>query len=812
MFGEMRDSPMTGEFKHCEMCDITNDDGIIHVTNCPGTQISKIRSETNSASNYITIKTNSTIFGKKLNFIITPTWTRYLTNQLLLLPTVHINTHTLAYNYTLFRALIKTFDFIQNTTPTQLNYVFNGNIGTDPGHLHLHITDQPISYIDEDNSPLGTYNHQDKFIKYICISHKKDRYSDLIRDLSIIYDQQVSEMAEPKQPEYLMGVIFQIKGDVCKIFVTIGKRLYRNHLVLPHLAQFFSTNMSRSAIEQIILSEPEPYITRFKSTRSVDRNFYNDYTTQKPMVFVLEIVRSLSDKNLERICQFASTTNLLEHVWSLVSRCPDLEQDCQGSDLYTYLLNLLTSTDCKTSKKLEVALINKNMSYYNKLIKDSRSIYLDGALASRLFNNLDYILRNLSDPDTIYHMENTHIGEESAYGIIRPASIRDNQNFPVVIKFQRRKGSDDQSRRLFENSYLVGNALNYLRNHIPNFILTLGKVDCLSDNTIGRHLADRICYSQGEDTTSIIMEKISDSISLNEYYKNIFFYQRSNEPDYRTVIRETSYRFFTIIYQLIIALIYAHDKLEYCHNDLHPGNILVVNTSRGLHEYNFGSNTYWFVTDALPIIIDYDSNYVTGSPDLKLSWRTYDHKRCVNGTAIYSDLYSLLTHSFIHYFQHVSDNGIEHMAETDGIRQLFTMYIKLFGNLYMPGTDYDMLTTNRQFLHLQRTLFTTNSHWNFLTPNEIDHVTKTPLHNILEIMNNIYQTRYQAYLMTIGEIKIEYIWGDIDEVGCKTKKETMLMTRDEVETAISLYGPNLASKHAVPPKIDTSYSYYDVDD
>ena len=31
MFGEMRDSPMTGEFKHCEMCDITNDDGIIHV-------------------------------------------------------------------------------------------------------------------------------------------------------------------------------------------------------------------------------------------------------------------------------------------------------------------------------------------------------------------------------------------------------------------------------------------------------------------------------------------------------------------------------------------------------------------------------------------------------------------------------------------------------------------------------------------------------------------------------------------------------------------------------------------------------------
>lgn len=155
------------------------------------------------------------------------------------------------------------------------------------------------------------------------------------------------------------------------------------------------------------------------------------------------------------------------------------------------------------------------------------------------------------------------------------------------------------------------------------------------------------------------------------------------------------------------------------------------------------------------------------------------------------------------------------MAETDGIRQLFMMYIKLFSNLYMPGTDYNMLTTNRQFLHLQRTLFTMNSHWNFLTPNEIDHVIKTPLHNILEIMNNIYQTRYQAYLMTIGEIKIEYIWGDIDEVGCKTKKETMLMTRDEVETAISLYGPNLTSKHAVfsiPPKIDTSYSYYDVDD
>jgi len=497
-------------------------------------------------------------------------------------------------------------------------------------------------------------------------------------------------------------------------------------------------------------------------------------------------------------------------VWSLVSRCPDLDRGCQGEDLYTYLLNILTSTNCKTSKRLEAALVNRNLAYYNKLFKDTRSIYLDGALASRLFSNLDNILRGLADPDTIYHLENTRIGEESAYGIIRPASIRDNKNFPVVIKFQRRKSSDEQSRRLFENSYRVGTVLNQLRDQIPNFILTLGKVDCLSDTPVGRKLAERICYTQGEDTTSIIMEKISDSISLHDYYRDIFFFERSVEQEnYPKVIRETTYRFYTIIYQILLALIYAHKKLEYCHNDLHPGNILVVNTNRGLHEYKFRDAIYWLVTDALPLIIDYDSNYVTGSPDLKLAWRTYDHKKLVEGSAIYSDLYTLMTHSFAYYFQHTSNNGLEAGPETNGIKELFEMYLNIFGNLYKQDTSFDMLATNRQRIDLQRELFTTDSSWDFLTPLEIDRVTRMPLQTVLDTMLVTYQTRFHEYLTTIDDITLEYNWGDrkIDEIGCNAPQEPLNMTEDEIDTVVRMYGKNLGSKVR-----STSPSYYDVED
>lgn len=792
VFGETRETPMTGEFKHCEMCDITNSDGVIHTASCGSRDTKKV--EENYASEYRTIRTNSKVFGKKLNFIICPTWTRYYTNHMLILPSVHINTHALAYNYTLFRALVKTMDLIQGKSSRQLNFVFNSAIGSDPGHLHLHITDQPISYIEQDTSQRSSV-YEDDFIKYSCIVGKKSNYPRLIKELSLIYDQQVASLAENKNVEYKLGLVFQIIGDTCKIFVTIGKKFYRRDtIVLHHTAIVFSDGITTFPdIERILRSEPDPYILQFPNTRVVDDNFLEEYSMKHPHIYVLDIIRSLYEKNIKKVCQLASETTLLEYVYSIVARCPNLESECEYEDLYTYLLNILTEEDpggaryCKNSLRLEAALVNRNMAYYNKLFKDNTAIYLDGAIASKLFGDLNSALITLARPDTIYQLENTSIGEASGFGVIRPASIRDNMNYPVVIKFQRRK-ADDQSLRLFENSYRIGLVLNRLREKVPNFVLTLGMVDCLSDTPVGRRLAEKICFKRGEATTSVIMEKISNGISLHEYYKDIFFYTRDVEGEgYYRVIRESTYCFYTIIYQIILSLVYAHKKLAYCHNDLHPGNIMVVNTPLALHEYVIEGVEYEMMVDAISIIIDYDSNYVTGSPDLKLDWPIYNYENCKSGLAIYGDLFMFLTSSLWYYFNHTVTNGVESIIETEGVRDLFELYIKMYRNLYKPGTNFDELATGRQQLERQRT----SLDWSYLNANEVLQVLRIPLDTILNRLKTIYQTRYESSASELNST-IEYKWGDVSESGCNVPEKLLNLSDGELYNLTQMYGPNIS--------------------
>lgn len=791
VFGESRETPMTGEFKHCEMCDITNSEGVIHTASCGSRDAKKV--ETNYASEYRTVRTNSKVFGKKLNFIICPTWTRYYSNHMLILPSVHINTHALAYNYTLFRALIKTMDLIQEKSSRQLNFVFNSAIGSDPGHLHLHITDQPISYVEQDTSQRSSV-YDDDFIKYSCIVGKKSNYPRLIKELSLVYDQQVASLAEKKNADYKMGLVFQIRDDICKIFITIGKKFFgQNTIVLHHTALVFSDGIaSLPDIERTLLSEPEPYILQFPDTRVVDDNFLEEYSMKHPHIYVLDIIRSLYEKNIEKVCRLASETTLLEYVYSIVSECQDLERECDGEDLYTYLLNILTEEDpsgaryCKNSLRLEAALVNRNMAYYNKLFKDNTAIYLDGAIASKLFGDLNSALITLARPDTIYQLENTSIGEASGFGVIRPASIRDNMNYPVVIKFQRRK-ADDQSLRLFENSYRIGLVLNRLREKVPNFMLTLGKVDCLSDTPVGRRLAEKICFKRGEATTSVIMEKISNGISLNEYFKDIFFYTRDVEGEgYYRVIRESTYCFYTIIYQIILALTYAHKKLSYCHNDFHPGNIMVVNTPLALHEYVIDGAEYELMADAISIIIDYDSNYIDGSPDLDLDWPIYNYENCKSGLAIYNDLFMFLTTSIWYYFDHTTTNGVVPMVETEGVRDLFELYMKMFRDLYKPGTNFESLAAGRQRLDQQRT----SQNWNYLDAAEVRRVFRIPLDTILKRLKTIYQTRYESYTSEL-KTTLEYRWGDVVEPGCDVPEQLLTLSDSELHNLTQMYGPNL---------------------
>lgn len=467
LFGESRLNPMTGSSKLCEICDITNGEGVVRVAKCTGSDNrSRLTAIENYARVYTTIETNSQVFGQPLNFIITPTLYRYYLNHMMLIPTVHINNHAMMYNYTLFRSLIKVMDLIQSRSTNSLNFIFNGVMGSDAGHSHLHITDQKITYIDNDRSNEGL-NHHVGSVSYSCFVTGKTNYEVLFNFASIIYNWQIKELITPGQSGYVIGMVFKIVGDKCKIYATKGRRFSNDQkvLFLPHTQTCIpldtwndtAVKENRSSIEQKI--HPSLYML-------IDTNNLTPYEEYPDMsywhhTFIIDIHRSLSGADSATYCNHISQMLKIAYSKRNVATYQTV-----WKDLYPYLLNNLVKCPADNTR-LETALVNLNMEYYNKLFKDRNSIYLDGALATRLFGNLDNILRTVAqDPDLVYSLGNTRIGDESVYGVIRPATVKDNGNYSVIVKMARHT-TDVNSQQLFENSYNVGIVLNKVREYIP---------------------------------------------------------------------------------------------------------------------------------------------------------------------------------------------------------------------------------------------------------------------------------------------------------------------------------------------------------
>lgn len=785
LFGESRPSPMTGSSKFCEICDITNKEGVVRVANCIGGSSTRLVTTENYASIHSVVMTNSQVFGQSLNFIITPTLYRYYLNHMLLIPTVHINTHALMYNYTLFRSLIRVMDLIQSRSSNSLNFIFNGAMGSDPGHLHLHITDQKITYIDNDIASNMTeypvYTYRTGVVDYIRLVRDKTNYEELFKNLSLIYNWQIEEMLSPQNVEYAIGIVFKIINDKCKIYVTKGKQFvtdwdHKLGRILPHTQVFmpFDTINDRASIEGKIMSTRPLYM-------SLDINNptpYNQYPsmTKWDHTFIIDIHKSLSLRGDLTYCDV-----ILEMLKEAYSKRTAAELRAVWKDLYPYLLNNLIK--CPTNNtRLETALVNLNMDYYNKLFKDKRSIYLDGALAARLFGNLDNILRTVArDPDLVYSLENTRIGDESAYGVIRPATVKDNNNFSMIVKMARHT-NDVNSQELFVNSYEVGIALNKIREHIPNFILTLGKVDCKIDTVIGRKLADRICYADGDTAVSIIAEKIHDSISLETYFS-----------DYSRKELEYTYQTYTLVYNTMIALVYANLMLMYSHNDLHFGNILVTKTEVGSHIYKLGDKTYRLITNLIPIIIDYDSNYVK-TPTFEArkvkTGRFYDYDNCRRNIAIYADIFMLLSTFLSRYFAYTIKNVIE-LPTPHLVREVYKVYMDFYGFVYEVDTDIDSLVNGLQALPQQRKKWNASVDpylrrvlmYNYLLPDEVRTLKPFDPTFLLDRMSEIYD-RYIR--QPTGPMPV-YNWGDHPDIGCVVDSVDLSLKPEEIENLTRLY-------------------------
>lgn len=152
------------------------------------------------------------------------------------------------------------------------------------------------------------------------------------------------------------------------------------------------------------------------------------------------------------------------------------------------------------------------------------------------------------------------------------------------------KSNDKKSNVLIE--YFIGHKINKLQKYTPNFVHTLGIFQC-------NQLAGNFCGGTKEDNINyyLILERITDSITLKNYLKNI------NDSNFNQCMDDI----VKYLLQVILSLQIAQNELGFCHYDLHTNNILLKKLPKRIDiEYNINGKKYTVQnTDCVVKIIDF---------------------------------------------------------------------------------------------------------------------------------------------------------------------------------------------------------------
>jgi hypothetical protein len=185
------------------------------------------------------------------------------------------------------------------------------------------------------------------------------------------------------------------------------------------------------------------------------------------------------------------------------------------------------------------------------------------------------------------------IGEESVNGMallspiigyIKQTNIDTVLN-SVIIKFPM---NHSEPIKEIHREYMIGLELNKLRDKVPNFGYMFGKYECNTVNPKG-NLTQQMC-----STT----QNIKVPFCIMQFIKG---------KSLRDILPTISKHDMTIILlQLFLALDYAYKKVQFQHNDLHPGNVLIITLSQPMTlHYPFKNQYITISTKYIPVIIDY---------------------------------------------------------------------------------------------------------------------------------------------------------------------------------------------------------------
>nr|QBK85650.1 MAG: protein kinase [Marseillevirus LCMAC101] len=725
-----------GTFKtfYCNMCYMMERDNVSIKNSCGELILQK-----QTASN----KIQQIVESEGIKFLIIGTSTVYYYSHLLICSLDHYSTYMIFENRRLFRGFMRLAE--QGTqTNTLTKFIFNGTFGSDRWHFHVHATPKAIDWIDELDTWLTNTGYQPVsmntgkgLVRYKLIGHS---------DLNILFDEVNRWVSILYSPPYYSRQKYL--SAVFKVFLRLGAPYYVVLLLTGNPTARFSVggsdfwmiippaivNVTSANVNDLTANTRNALLDQIR-----DAGVYEDWDNIQPynkdpnsrtieMIEVAMRNTSLCDGLAAKQADPAGRMQL-EAVFQEVDACRvDLQnqQNCQNYELlvpiWKFYLTLVFLCDVRTrvlANPNETLLKSVQMVYKN-LMKNRRfldraiyggvvylsntlrldspispaynyqgtdSLYLRGSFVSNLvkntFNELlsissDYYVLNPSSNTLssqnrdinvwVDYDARNRIGDPSGFGIIFRTFIRNKPNLRFILKSDRR--GDSFSQEMFFNEFMAGIKINDLRQNIPNFLLTYGGFECKTDGQLGS-----LCLgSAGANVTElpfIILENI-DGRTLSG------------------LIKMGTMRSIWLIYliqQIALSLQYAQNHLDFCHYDLHGGNVMTSPTPENfLYTYTFGDTKFSVPVYHNCTIIDYGSAHVKGLSSYPVfSDAAYNWGLTIDTYYPRRDVYSLVMSSFLTYCGFAPNAEFARMVDKSSefseiVVQLFNAYAPLYNS------------------------------------------------------------------------------------------------------------------------------------
>lgn len=786
---------------YCSMCTIEEPDNISFIDDC-----NNLQTEQNLA-----ILINQKVEYGNIKFLISGTYPQYYYNHLMLSTAEHYSTYMIFDDFNLFKSV---FEFSADLAVQNKNakLVFNGNFGSDIWHFHVHITDTVISYVEEEiknilvsshqnyenNGKLGVVNY-----KAVASPNINELYKRVFELTRLIYTPEYIS-----RRRYLSAVFrttFRNGYPIYTAFLVTGNRRPPTIGNIPYQLFFPAAALKTGeGITENIFAEIQQFI--------INNDCYTNWSFIKQVPQPKQSIRAeFFEHSYRKNCK----TNFLNHpdvqaIFNTVDKCISDRKNCgeENADVfatYKYAMslaficraqNLINSGERdEVEQKVYKLLINDSLylklalksgiSYLtnNYNIKDTKYLFLKGPVAAKIveksFNNFNLLTskevkipkdrlveQSESASGWINNNSRRRIGNPSAVGIVYSYNLSQNPNVEFVIKtLNPSSASNETFKELIISEFAKGIKINKLREHIPNFIITLGGFECYSND------AEPICTGFSADKVQFLMlEKINNAITFQDYISNT---------------QITVLPIVLGIQQIAAALYYAQRDLHFTHYDLHTGNIMVTDLTSFAggpisYKYKFGDDVLEVPAYVNCSIIDYGSVYVKDLNKYPLDAEHVENYGMTTDRPNFNrDIYSLVMHSFWAFLFYKDFQTIEHFYQNDNplkyiVIKLFDSYPSIFHadafNIIMRtyGRNYPTIADRRSYLiKLFNSSRKDNKYYLYLPANQ-----PFPATGMYKSQKQFIQD-LNSYIKTLN-IKTsparKYKWGDYGKVGCFVNK------------------------------------------